>query len=270
MCKVLSVSTSGYYDWINRPISKRKKDDKYLVKEIHRVHVGAKENYGTIKIWKSLKAEGINCGKHRIARIKNLYGIECRRRRRFKVTTMSKGTKWIAPNLLNRCFKSNKPNQVWVGDVTYIRTLSGWLYLAVLIDLYSRKVVGWSMSSKNDTQLILCALNMAIERRAPKSKVTHHSDRGSIYGSDEYNNRLKTVGFIPSMSRKGDCWDNAVAESFFSTLKNELIYWERFVSQNHARSEIFKFIEIYYNRKRLHQSLNYVTPDVREQGLSLN
>lgn len=270
MCKVLCVSKSGYYDWIKRPRSKRKIDDQYFVREIHKIHIETKENYGVIKTWRELKANGIKCGKHRVARIRNSYGIECRRRRRFKITTMSKGTKFVAPNLLNRCFKSSKPNQVWVGDVTFIRTLSGWLYLAVLIDLYSRKVIGWSMSSKNNKQLVLDTLNMAIEQRKPKLQVLHHTDRGSIYGSEEYHNRLKTEGFIPSMSRIGDCWDNAVAESFFSTLKNELVYWKRFKSIEHAKSEIFKFIEIYYNRRRLHQSLNYVTPEKMEQNPSLN
>lgn len=270
LCKTLGVAKSGYYDWIKRPESNRKKDDQRLVRKIHQIHIEAKENYGSIKVWKELKARGIQCGKHRVARIRNAYGIECKRRRRFKITTMSKGTRWIAPNLLKRCFKSNKPNEVWVGDVTFIRTLSGWLYLAVIIDLYSRKVVGWSMSNQNNKKLVLDALNMAIEQRAPKKRVLHHTDRGSIYGSEDYHNRLMEMNFIPSMSRKGDCWDNAVAESFFSTLKNELVYWKRFKSINHARSEIFRFIEVYYNRRRLHQYLNYMTPEMMEQNLSLN
>jgi transposase InsO family protein len=177
---------------------------------------------------------------------------------------MSKNTEWIAPNTLNRCFEISKPNRVWVGDVTFIATRNGWLYLAVLLDLYSRKVVGWAMSERNNKDLVLGALKMALSRRRPQVPVLHHTDRGSIYGSDEYRNALRESGLEASMSRKGDCYDNAVAESFFSTLKNELVCGRLFASRDHARSEIFMFIEIYYNRQRLHQSLGYVTPDAME------
>ncbi|MFA5799422.1 MAG: IS3 family transposase, partial [Candidatus Peribacteraceae bacterium] len=186
------------------------------------------------------------------------------RRKRFKVTTMSKNTEWIAPNRLNRCFAVSRPNKVWVGDVTFIGTRAGWLYLAVLLDLYSRKVIGWSMSERNNKELVLDALDMALERRRPQSHVLHHTDRGSTYGSDDYRNKLVASGLEPSMSRHGDCYDNAVAESFFSTLKNELMCGRLFESRYHARTEIFKYIEIYYNRQRLHQSLDYVTPDAME------
>ena len=177
---------------------------------------------------------------------------------------MSKNTEWIAPNRLNRCFQAMNPNQIWVGDVTFIATKKGWLYLAVLLDLFSRKVIGWSMSDKNNKQLVINALDMALERRRPQSEVLHHTDRGSIYGSDDYRNKLITSGLVPSMSRKGDCYDNAVAESFFSTLKNKLVSEERFTSRDHAKSEIFEFVEIFYNRQRLHQSLNYITPEMME------
>jgi transposase InsO family protein len=264
MCKVLKVSTSGYYAWKIRPLSKHELFDKYLATEIRRIHIESKENYGAIKTWKALKAKGITCGKHRIARIRRMNGIEARRRRRFKVTTLSKDTEWIAPNLLNRCFKVTKLNRVWIGDVTFLATRTGWLYLAILLDLYSRKVIGWAMSDKNNKELVINALDMALERCKPQSEVLHHTDRGSTYGSDEYRNKLITSGLVPSMSRKGDCYDNAVAESFFSTLKNELIYGQRFISREHARSEIFKFIEIFYNKQRLHQALNYVTPEAME------
>jgi len=239
------------------------------VGQIRQVHLASRQNYGVIKTWKALKSGGLCCGKHRIARLRRANGIESKRRRRFKVTTMSKNTEWIAPNRLNRCFKVAKPNQAWVGDVTFIATRTGWLYLAVLLDLYSRKVIGWSMSERNNKQLVINALDMALERRRPQSQVIHHTDRGAIYGSDYYRNKLIASGLIPSMSRKGDCWDNAVAESFFSTLKNELLYGQRFVSQEQARSEIFKFIEIFYNRQRLHQSLNYITPEIAEAGAVL-
>jgi len=264
MCKALEVSPSGYYAWKTRPLSKRALSDRYLVNQIRQIHIASRQNYGVIKTWKALRVSGICCGKHRVARLRRINGIESKRRKRFKITTWSKNTEWVAPNLLNRCFEVAKPNQVWVGDVTFISTRAGWLYLAVLLDLYSRKVIGWSMSEQNNKQLVINALDMALERRQPQSQVIHHTDRGAIYGSDYYRNKLIASGLVPSMSRKGDCWDNAVAESFFSTLKNELLYGQIFESRERARSEIFKFVEIFYNRQRLHQSLNYVTPEMTE------
>jgi putative transposase len=264
MCRVLMVSPSGYYSWRTRPLSRRELFDRYLLNQIRQVHVASRQNYGAIKTWKALTANGIRCGKHRVARIRRIHGIQSKRRRRFKVTTLSKNTEWIAPNRLNRCFQVAKPNQTWVGDVTFIATRGGWLYLAVLLDLYSRKIIGWAMSEQINKQLVVNALDMALERRQPQAEVIHHTDRGSIYGSDEYRSKLAASGLIPSMSRKGDCYDNAVAESFFSTLKNELLYGERFISREQAKSEIFKFMEIFYNRQRLHQSLNYVTPEMAE------
>lgn len=264
MCRVLGVSRSGYYDWQKRQPSERSIRDKYLTTEIREIHKASRENYGTIKTWEALRTKGIACGRHRVARLRKVHGIESRRRKRFKVTTMSKSTEWIAPNRLNRHFHVSRPNKVWVGDVTFIATRTGWLYLAVLLDLYSRKVIGWSMSERNNKELVLDALNMALERRRPQTRVLHHTDRGCTYGSDDYRSKLVASGLMPSMSRKGDCYDNAVAESFFSTLKNELVYGQRFASRDHARLEIFKFIEIYYNRQRLHQSLGYVTPEMME------
>jgi transposase InsO family protein len=266
MCRILTVSPSGYYSWRTRPLSQGKLFDRYLLSQIRQVHADSRQNYGTIKTWKALTANGIRCGKHRIARLRRINGIQSKRRKRFKLTTLSKNTEWIAPNLLNRCFQMAKPNQAWVGDVTFIATRGGWLYLAVLLDLYSRKIIGWAMAEQNNKQLVVNALDMALKRRQPLSKVIHHTDRGSIYGSDEYRSKLVASGLIPSMSRKGDCYDNAVAESFFSTLKNELLYGERFISREQAKSEIFKFMEIFYNRQRLHQSLNYVTPEMAESG----
>jgi len=267
MCNVLMVSPSGYYAWKTRPPSQRMLIDRYLLGQIRQIHVASRENYGTIKTWKALRAQGISCGKNRIARLRRINGIQSRRRRRFKITTLSKNTEYIAPNVLNRCFQVSRPNQAWVGDVTFIATRGGWLHLAVLLDLYSRKVIGWAMSEQNDKQLVMSALTMALERRRPRSEVIHHTDRGSTYGSDDYRTTLTASGLIPSMSRKGDCYDNAVAESFFSTLKNELLYGQKFVSREHARSEIFKFVEIFYNRQRLHQSLNYITPEMAESGV---
>ena len=267
MCKTLRVSKSGYYAWKTRTPSKRTLFNKSLTEEIRKIHIESKENYGAIKTWKALKAKGIWCGKHRVARIRKLNGIESKRRKRFKVTTLSKNTEWIAPNILNRCFNVSTPNKVWVGDVTFLATRTGWLYLAVLLDLYSRRVIGWSMSDRNNRHLVVSALDMAMERRRPCSEVLHHTDRGSIYGSDEYRNKLIAYGLKPSMSRKGDCYDNAVAESFFSTLKNEMNFDRIFISREHAKLEVFKFIEIFYNRQRLHQALDYTTPEAMEFGV---
>ena len=267
MCKVLAVSPSGYYSWKTRPPSTRELFNKDLVSRIREVHAASRENYGSIKTWKALNALGVACGKNRIARLRRIHGIQAKRRKRFKITTLSKNTEWIAPNVLNRRFQVSRPNQAWVGDVTFIATRGGWLYLAVLLDLYSRKVIGWAMSEQNNKELVINALSMALERRRPGSGLIHHTDRGSIYGSDDYRHKLEESGLVPSMSRKGDCYDNAVAESFFSTLKNELLYGQRLVSREHARSEIFRFMEIFYNRQRLHQSLNYVTPEMAEAGV---
>lgn len=236
--------------------------------QIRRIHEESRQAYGYIKTWQTLRAQGFGCGKHKAARLRRVNHIEPKRICRFKITTQSKHAKWIAPNRLKRSFCTTSPNRVWVGDVTYVQTRSGWLYLAVLLDLYSRKVVGWSMSNRNNKLLALNALDMALQSRRPDQGVLHHSDRGSIYASDDYQDKLLKNGLIPSMSRKGDCYDNAVAESFFSTLKNELIHDKRFESRNHARKEIFKYIEVFYNRRRLHQTLNYLTPEKMEMMLN--
>jgi putative transposase len=261
------VSASGYYGWIARPVCQRTEANKQLLRQIERIHRESREAYGSLKTWRTLKDEGMACGKHRVARLRRENGIEAKRRRRFKVTTNSKNTEWIAPNRLNRCFRSERPNQIWVGDVTAIATRMGWLYLAVLLDLYSRKIIGWSMSKRIDKQLALDALDMALLRRRPTSEVLHHTDRGAVYSSDEYREKLSANRLLSSMSRKADCYDNAVAESFFSTLKNELVADNIFESRERARSEIFQYIEVFYNRQRIHQSLNYITPEQMEAAV---
>ncbi len=264
LCRVLKVSPSGYYGWARKPMSLRDREDQRLFTEIRRVHYESRQAYGSLKTWKVLNSRGIMCGKHRVARIRRLHGIETKRRRRFKVTTQSKDMGWLAPNLLKRRFQINYPNRVWLGDVTSIATRKGWLYLAVLLDLYSRKVIGWSMSNRIDKRLALDALEMALLRRKPDAQVLHHTDRGAIYASDEYAAKLAAHDLRPSMSRKGDCYDNAVAESFFSTLKNELVVGRIFESRERARLEIFDYIESFYNRQRIHQSLNYLTPEMMD------
>ena len=265
MCVVLQVSRSGYYAWYGRGSSHREQADHRLLGHIRRVHHQSREHYGAVKCWKQLNREGIECGRDRVARLRRLHNIYAKRRRRFVVTTRSKHSHWVAPNQLQRRFSTSVPNQAWVGDVTFIATRGGWLYLCVLLDLYSRKVVGWSMSGSNDGALVKAALYMALQHRQPTSGLIHHSDRGSTYAMRSYQTILSENGIQASMSRKGDCWDNAVAESFFANLKNELTYWCRFDNHEQARSAIFDYIEIFYNRQRLHQTLNYQTPEQFEK-----
>ena len=260
MCLVLKVSPSGYYDWLARVLSERAKQNVLLVDAIKCIHKASNENYGLRKVWQQLLREGWQCGKNRVARLRKQHGIYAKRRKRFVLTTRSKHRHWIAPNRLNRDFTSAKPNDVWVSDVTFVPTRSGWLYVAVTLDLYSRKVVGWSMSNRNDGKLVKDCLEMAIAHRQPGSGLIHHSDRGSTYAMQSFRDVLRAYGIESSMSRKGDCWDNAVAESFFSSLKNELTYWKQFKDRESARSAIFNYIEVFYNRQRLHQTLGYQTP----------
>ena len=264
MCQILGVSRSGYYAWLNSKPSVRSQTDQYLLKQIQRIHTQSRQAYGIVKCWHQLLREGIVCGRDRIARLRRTHDIYSRRRRRFVVTTRSKHRHWIAPNRLKRVFKASKPNAVWVGDVTFVQTRSGWLYLSILIDLYARKVVGWSMGNRNDGQLVKDSLNMAITHRQPEPGLIHHTDRGATYAMRDYRDQLKAHGLISSMSRKRDCWDNAVAESFFGHLKNELIYWKVFHTREQARAAIFEYIEIFYNRQRLHQTLNYTSPEEYE------
>jgi putative transposase len=262
MCRVLSASRSGYYAWCRRDPSKHERDDHALASHVRRIHVASHEAYGARKVWKALLAEGIPCSRHRVARVRRENGIEARRRRRFKVTHYARRHKSTAPDLVRRQFHADRPNVCWVGDVTFISTREGWLYLAVLIDLHSRKVVGWAMSDRNDRPLVCAALRMAITHRQPGPGLIHHTDRGALYSSGDYRRLMATHGLLPSMSRHGDCYDNACAESFFSTLKNELVHGEAFAKRDDARMAIVSYIEGFYNRKRLHQTLGYRTPVV--------
>lgn len=265
MCRVLGASPSGYYGWLERPKSRRDINNEKLLVEIRRVHIEYRQAYGARKVWQALRRRGVQCGKNRVARIRQRHGIEARRRRRFKVTTQSRKSQISAPNILNRRFNATHPNEVWLGDVTYIATRTGWLYLSVVIDLYSRRVIGWSMSNVNNTALVLNALDMAIVSRQPQECVLHHTDRGAVYASDPYVRKLRDNNMTQSMSRPGDCYDNAVAESFFSTLKNELVLGGVFESRDDARHKIFEYIESFYNRRRIHQSLGYKTPEMTER-----
>lgn len=260
LCRVLRVSRSGYYAWAQRGSSARAQADQALLHHIRRVHDAHRGHSGALKTWRVLQLQGVAGGKHRVARLRRQHGIVAKRRRRYLVTTRSKYALWQAPNLLCRNFTAPRPDRVWVGDVTHIPTREGWLYLAVLIDLYSRHVVGWSMSKRNNTDLLVEALNMAITQRRPQPGLIHHSDQGRTYAGKVYQQRLTEAGMKPSMSRKGNCWDNAVAESFFATLEFELIEDQVFESRQSARVAIFEFIEVFYNRRRSHQTLAYKTP----------
>jgi putative transposase len=259
-CRVLRVSVSGYYGWSGRAVSQREIDDARLIDKIRRIYEASDGVYGVRRIHRQLLVDSERCSVNRVARLMRKCGIAARRKRKFRVTTDSKHSLPVAQNLLNRQFHSAGPNQVWVSDITYIWTLEGWLYLAAVLDLHSRMVVGWSMSERLDRSLVLDALSMATGRRNPKPGLIHHSDRGSQYASHDYQATLANHEMRPSMSRKGDCWDNAVAESFFSTLKTERVHHRLYRSRADARRDIFEYIEVFYNRLRLHSTLGYLSP----------
>jgi putative transposase len=260
MCRVLVVSRSGYYAWKRRPEPVKKAQDAQLAAEIAGTHKRSRGIYGSPRVHRDLKARGIRVGKKRIERLMRESGLRGRRKRRFCCTTDSKHALPIAPNVLDRRFHADAPNRVWVGDVTYIATGEGWLYLAVLLDLFSRRVVGWATSATNDRALALDALDRALKHRRPQTGLLHHTDRGSPYASDDYRAALTRRGLVASMSRTGDCYDNAVAESFFATLKAEHVDHEDFASREVARASIADYIEGFYNPARRHSSLGYVSP----------
>jgi putative transposase len=261
MCVRLEVSSSGFYAWRKRPPSSRALEDDRLLQEIRAAHAESHGRYGSPRVHRELAAKGIHVNKHRVARLMRENGLRGRRRRRFRHTTDSNHAMPIAPNTLARDFTADAPNEVWVTDITYIPTREGWLYLAAILDLYSRRVVGWSMSDRITRQLTLDALMMALRARAPATGLVHHSDRGSQYASADYRAALAIAGIECSMSRKGDCWDNAVAESFFATLKTELVHDTDWITRAEARSAIFEYLEVFYNRQRRHSSIGYVSPE---------
>jgi putative transposase len=265
MCRVLEVSRSGYYAWLKHPESKRDKDDKALSQEIFEIHQESFCTYGSPRVYRELKRRGKHIGEKRIVRLMRKDGLKAKTKRKFKVTTDSRHNFPVAANLLNREFTPEEPNQVWASDITYIWTAEGWLYLAVVMDLFSRTIVGWSMSERMTRELVIDAFVMATKRRNPPSGLLHHSDRGSQYASDDYQDILAKHGAICSMSRKGNCWDNAPVESFFGTLKREHVFHNRYLHRAQARQSIFVYIEQFYNRKRIHSALGYRTPSEMEQ-----
>jgi putative transposase len=260
MCRVLGVSRSGYYGWRKKPESKRYKENEKLLMYIKESYRNSNRTYGSPRILQDLRAEGFMCGKNRIARLMRDNSIVAKTKRKYKATTNSKHNLPVAPNLLNQEFSASGPNKVWVSDITYIPTLEGWLYLAVIIDVFSRQVVGWAMSKRQTTALVTKALYQAIGRRRPPLDCIYHSDRGVQYASKDFRDVLKQYGFIQSMSRKGNCYDNAVAESFFHTLKTEHVYWHRYTTRAEGRQSIFEYIEMFYNRQRRHSALGYRSP----------
>jgi putative transposase len=260
LCAVLMVSRSGYYAWKARPASARARTDAGLAREIAASHARSRRTYGSPRVFRDLRARGIRTSKKRVERIMRQEGIAARRKRRFRRTTDSNHASPIAPNHLARAFDVPLPNKAWVTDVTYVWTLEGWLYLAAILDLCSRRVVGWAVSATNDRRLTLLALERALAGRSPGAGLLHHSDRGSTYASADYRDALTRRGLVASMSRKGDCWDNAVAESFFATIKGELLDHESYATRAEARAAIGDYIDNFYNPQRRHSSIGYVSP----------
>jgi len=265
LCHVLQVTRSGYYAWRQCPQSARAQEDQRLLTHITTAHTASKQTYGSPRIHAQLRQQGETCGRHRVARVMQAAGLVAKHRRKFRATTNSAHDLPVAENVLDRRFTPTAPNQVWVGDITYIPTGEGWLYLATIMDLASRRIVGWAMSVRIDRALVGAALTDAVGRRHPGTGVIHHSDRGSQYASTDDQAFLAQHGFIPSMSRKGNCWDNAPMESFFHSLKVEWLHDQTFRTRDAARQAIFTFIEVWYNRQRLHSTLGYRSPEQYER-----
>lgn len=260
MCHFLKISRSSYYEWLNPSTGNREKEDEELTVTIKQIFHENRDLYGSRRIRHKLLQMGKHTSRKRISRLMRTARLYCKTKRKFKVTTNSKHNNPISPNLLKRQFNVSKPDQYWVGDITYIPTNKGWLYLATVIDLYSRKVVGWSMSNRMPAKLVNDALLMAIWKRKPDKGLIWHTDRGSQYASQSHRDILKEHHIIQSMSRKGDCWDNAVAESFFHTLKTELTHHHKFKNKEEAKYVIFEYIEVFYNRIRIHSANDYLSP----------
>jgi putative transposase len=260
LCRVLGISRSAYYAWWRRPESRRTRANRRLLVAIRTAHHASHSTYGSPRIYAELRAQGERCGRHRIARLMRLHGIRAKQARRFRVTTDSSHGRPVAANLLGRRFVTPAINRCWVTDLTYVPTHEGWLYLAVVLDLYSRRVIGWAMQPRMSQELVLAALRMAIAQRRPRAGLLHHSDQGGQYAGPAYQALLTRHGICPSMSRRGDCWDNTVAESFFKTLKTELVYHRSYRTRAEARADLFVYIEQFYNRRRRHSFLGYRSP----------
>ena len=265
LCRTLQVSRAGFYAWQGRPPAPRARADERLAVEIAAIHAASRRCYGSPWIHAELAERGHRLSRKRVARLMRTRGLAARRRRRFRVTTHSQHPFPLAPNLLARQFERATPDLAWVTDITYLPTGEGWLYLAVIVDLCSRYAVGWAMNERITDDLTLSALGMALERRRPPPGLLHHSDRGSQYASAEYQRVLAEHGIVGSMSRRGNCWDNAVAESFFATLKVELVHEAAWATRAAARTDLFEYLEVFYNGQRRHSALGYLSPRAFER-----
>jgi len=265
MCKVLKVSSSGYYAWRKRPVSAREMANQQLLEKIEVVHTESNETYGSPRVYHELKAQGVACSENRVARLMRLHHIRAKQTKRYKVTTRRNQAHSVAPNLLKRNFVAHRPDQIWLADITYIPTLEGWLYLATILDLYTRRIVGWAMSHRMTSGLTISALEMAISQRHPDPGLIHHSDQGSQYTDGTYQALLKDHGIRASMNGVGSWYDNAPMESFFGTLKCELVHHCAYHTRDEAKADLFFYIEAFYNRRRLHSALDYLSPQAYEQ-----
>jgi putative transposase len=260
MCSVLGVSASAYYEWESEQESRHERRDAELLALIRTIFARFRGRYGAPRIQRRLAKQGVRVSRKRVARLMREAGLRAKGARKYKATTDSRHALPVAPNLLERRFSADEPNVAWVSDITYLWTRQGWMYLAVIIDLFSRKVVGWSLRDRMTAELVCEALGSAVEQRRPPAGLIFHSDRGSQYASHVFRRRLWRYRMRQSMSRKGNCWDNAVAESFFATLKKELVRDRPFASRDAARADVFEYIEVFYNRQRAHSLLGYETP----------
>jgi transposase InsO family protein len=269
LCQLLGVTRQGYYAFAKRPPSARVREERSIRERLKVLHRESQGTYGSPRMLQALRSEGVLVSKRRIERALRSMGLQGRQRRRWRVTTRANPTHPVVDNALARDFGATRPNEKWVTDISYVWTDEGWCYVAVILDLFSRAVVGWSMDTTLSTRLPLAAFDMALRRRRPEAGLLHHSDRGCQYTSGEYRHALAEAGITVSMSRKGNCWDNAVAESFFATLKTELVYRRSWLSRAELRAAVFQYIEVFYNRRRLHSSIGYKTPAQLESEYAL-
>jgi putative transposase len=265
MCKVLNVSPSGYYAWRKRPVSKREMANRKLYKKIKAVYNQNHGVYGSPRIYRALKRQGVSCSENRVARLMRRWDLRAKQTKSYKTTTRRDKSHAVAPNLLKRDFMAERPNQKWLTDITYISTQEGWLYLAVALDLFSRRIVGWAMSDRMTSDLTMDALKMAIRQRQPDSNLIHHSDQGAQYTDGEYQRLLKSWDIQVSMNGVGSWYDNAPMESFIGSLKSEWVHHRAYRTRDEARPDIFYYIEAFYNRRRLHSALDYLSPEAYEQ-----
>ena len=265
LCEAMQVSRSGYYAWLRRPESQRSQENKQLVEQIKDIHQQSRQTYGSPRVHDELGDLGVNCSENRVARLMRQHGIAAEKKRKFIRTTDSNHQLPVAPNRLNQHFEVEKPDRIWTADITYIWTGQGWLYLAIVLDLFSRRIVGWSMAPSLERTLVINALEMAIAARNPAEGLIHHSDRGSQYASYDYQKLVQQKGIVGSMSRRGNCYDNAPTESWFATLKRELVYRTSYTTHAEARQDIFEYIEVWYNRQRKHSAIGYKSPVAYEQ-----